>query len=276
MGKFEKNIHIFLGKLGMKILPSLILVTTVLGQQTSESAVDELERGKKKKKDDGYTTRKPTTTKPGPYAPGGGSSGYGDPHFHILGRSLAQPSLCFDYNDLPEKDLVLIQDNNSGLQVIGNLFQPDTEENGNGWDIQSSLNVQPSFSWHSEQMTYGDLIVGDVHRENHGGHKMTVTIVGGITFEIHAATAHGNVNFKLVEHSNLSNDVHGIIGRFLPEGAYEVIPDDYYRKIPKYGDTGSLHFGSQELNVTYQRHAHNKDCWTLKEMDAFVLINTQD
>ena len=84
------------------------------------------------------------------------------------------------------------------------------------------------------------------------------------------------MNFKLVEHSNLSNDVDGIIGRFLPKGAYEVIPDDYYRKIPEYGDTGSLHFGSQAVNVTYQRHAHNKDCWTLKEMDAFVLINTQD
>ena len=92
---------------------------------------------------------------------------------------------------------------------------------------------------------------------------MTYTIL--TLFRIQSATAHGNINFKLLDHSLLSTDVQGVIGRFLTAGAYTV---------EQTGDTdqGTFFYGDQAIDVTFQRHAHNKECWTMKTMDAKNLI----
>ena len=51
------------------------------------------------------------------YGSNGGSSGYGDPHFHILGISDSQPDICFDYNGTPGTNITLIKDNNTGFKA---------------------------------------------------------------------------------------------------------------------------------------------------------------
>jgi hypothetical protein len=283
----------------MKIISSL-LFASVLAQEAASDSVSELERGKKNKNK--YTTEAPTEPPTtmyddgndggddggdggSNYAPGGGSSGYGDPHFHILGMNPAQPDICFDFNDEPDTDIVLIQDNNNGFKVVGNLFKPSPLERGIyfrnirvtspsntelyvdslGWNIHTNLRVNPSFTWGQETLTYADMAVGEFHQQNHGGHKMTVTIIGGVTFEIESATAHGNINFKLLDHTLLSNDVQGVIGRFLPTGAYKVVSEDDSNK-------GKFYYKDQAIDVTFKRHAHNKQCWTMQTVDAKNLI----
>ena len=39
-----------------------------------------------------------------------GSGGYGDPHFHIIGRSYKQPDLCFDINPPKGTDSIVLGD----------------------------------------------------------------------------------------------------------------------------------------------------------------------
>ena len=139
----------------------------------------------------------------GGYAPGNGSSGYGDPHFHILGRDSSQDDICFDFNDEPGTEVTLIEDNSSGFKVVGTLFKPDENEKGiyfknvhirspynteffvdqTGWNINTNLRVNPSFDWGSQAMTYADMILGNYQVQDHGGHKISVTIIGGVSFE---------------------------------------------------------------------------------------------
>lgn len=297
----------------MKFLPSLLSALVFAQTQFPDDGTDpnSLERGKKKKKkqqqqDTYYTTTTKkvepttTTTKPhettttkntNPYAMGGGggSSGYGDPHFHILGISERQPSLCFDYSEEPGKDLTLLRDMTTGLRVVGELFRPEENSEGiyfknirlmtphkthlyvdsNSWKVDANLFTNPEYSWETESLTYADLVLGNIHKENHGGHRMTGTIKGGITFEVSTYTAHNNVNFKILNSSHLSSNLGGVIGRFLPPQAYEVRSASPH---PQYGDEGTLLFRGQEVDVVFQQHAHNKDCWTLKDWAAFDLI----
>ena len=62
---------------------------------------------------------------------GAGSAGaYGDPHFHIVGVSATQPDLCFDYNGQPGSKITLLEDTETGITAVGELFKPDEEEKG--------------------------------------------------------------------------------------------------------------------------------------------------
>ena len=49
--------------------------------------------------------------------------------------------------------------------------------------VDANLFTNPEYSWETESLTYADLVLGNIHKENHGGHRMTGTIKGGITFE---------------------------------------------------------------------------------------------
>merc|ERR1711935_639416 len=51
------------------------------------------------KKNKTKTTTRPSTSNP--YGGGGNSGAYGDPHFHIVGISVNQPDLCFDFTGQP-------------------------------------------------------------------------------------------------------------------------------------------------------------------------------
>jgi len=288
----------------MKLLGTFLAVTAFAQTTETTTGLSSLERGKKKKNKNSYAATEPETTvvpdttadpvttsgndddddNNNNYAPGGGSSGYGDPHFHILGRSDDQPDICFDFNEEPGTQLTLIQDNQTGFQAVGTLFRAlDNEKrvyfkdvrvtsphntelsvDGQGWSVNTHARVNPSFNWSTETLSYADMILGDFHKENHGGHKMTVTIKGGVTFEIQSATAHNNINFKLLDHSLLSSDVEGIIGRFLKEGAYKVLSEN--------GREGMFYYKDKAIPVTFQRHAHNKECWTMNTFNAKDLI----
>jgi len=51
------------------------------------------------------------------------------------------------------------------------------------WNVNTNLRINPSFDWDTDTLSYADLKISNLHRENHGGHKMTITIIGGITAE---------------------------------------------------------------------------------------------
>jgi hypothetical protein len=72
---------------------------------------------------------------------------------------------------------------------------------------------------------------------------------------------HKNVNFKVLDTANLSNDLSGILGQFLTPGAYSV------RKSGFDSNEGFLLFNGKVAEVKYKRHAWNKNCWTLSDAD---------
>lgn len=86
-------------------------------------------------------------------------------------------------------------------------------------------------------------------------------------FRIQVSDAHKNVNFKVLDTSSVSVGATGILGRFLPVGAYEVRPDlsDV--------STGFLVFNGKMTEVNYKRHAWNKNCWTLSETDFLEMVD---
>ena len=96
--------------------------------------LDRFEPGEKKKNKYGNkpktTTKLTTTTTAAPNSYGSGNSGaYGDPHFHVVGRSENQPDLCFDYNGEVGDVITLLKDEATGLKVTGKVFRP-TNTNG--------------------------------------------------------------------------------------------------------------------------------------------------
>merc|ERR1712080_622517 len=121
------------------------------------------------------------------------------------------------------------------------------------WNINTNIKINPSYDWETETISYADLKISNLIKQNHGGHKITVTIIGGITFEIETFPTHRNVNFKLCDYSLLSNRTHGVIGQFLPKDSYKVIKKEQNKGIIFY-----KHFN---LKVNFQNHAHNKNCW---------------
>jgi len=214
-----------------------------------------------------------------------GSSGYGDPHFHILAQSESQPDLCFEFDGEPESDMLLIQNPMTGFTVTGTLFKPVTEENGiyfrhlkivsphetemfvsaKFWNIHSNLRFNPLYTWASNTLNYADFVLGSV-QESSNGKTMHVTVVGGPTFQVATGDKHGNVNFKLLNHGPIVEETTGIIGQFLPPGAYKIHRDE------DSSNQGTLEFRGESVNVTYQLRGRNKDCWTIKTNDAKKLI----
>ena len=81
------------------------------------------------------------------------------------------------------------------------------------------------------------------------------------------ATGHRNVNFKVLDMSNFSAEATGILGRFLPKGAYEVRPN---LADPT---TGFLLFNGKMTEVNYKRHAWTKNCWTLSQADFLEMVD---
>lgn len=55
------------------------------------------------------------------------SSAYEDPHFHVNGVSELQPDLCFDLNGPPGSKMVLIRDDHTGFQAVGQLYSPTND-----------------------------------------------------------------------------------------------------------------------------------------------------
>ena len=86
-------------------------------------------------------------------------------------------------------------------------------------------------------------------------------------FRIEMATGHRNVNFKVLDMSNVSTEATGILGRFLPKGAYEVRPN---LADPT---TGFLLFNGKMTEVNYKRHAWTKNCWTLSQADFLEMVD---
>ena len=86
-------------------------------------------------------------------------------------------------------------------------------------------------------------------------------------FRIQVSDVHKNVNFKVLDTSSFSSSATGILGRFLPVGAYEVRPD------LSNASTGFLVFNGKMTEVNYKRHAWNKNCWTLSETDFLEMVD---
>ena len=120
---------------------------------------------------------------------GGVSGAYGDPHFHILGRSDAQPDLCFDFNPESGEEIKIIEDFETGLYVNGTVFQPDlskdeiyfesitiTSPHGSRltvdadmWDVETIWqNHSPSYDWKTETLKYADFIFGQFQKKGTG------------------------------------------------------------------------------------------------------------
>ena len=55
----------------------------------------------------------------------GGMAGYGDPHFHVLGRSSEQPDLCFDYDGDGSDAMTILEDRDNNIRISSTLFQAD-------------------------------------------------------------------------------------------------------------------------------------------------------
>jgi len=220
--------------------------------------------------------------KPNQY--GGGSSGaYGDPHFHIVGISESQPDLCFDYNAAPGQTITLINDSKTGFKVTGTLFQPDGEDTGiyfesvkiksphgteveitgDDWVSSSPATIEPSYSWDTETLKYGDLYFGRFQKKGgtKGSKQMDIMIPSIGSFQVQVMEKHDNVNFKVVDATKLEN-VEGLIGRFLSPGAYQV-----QKSVDGDANRGFLVFNNKVTEVHYQRHAWNKNCWTMSEKD---------
>jgi len=239
------------------------------------------------KKNKTKTTTRPSTSNP--YGGGGNSGAYGDPHFHIVGISATQPDLCFDYTGQPGAKITLLEDKTTGISAVGELFKPDEEEkgiyfksitltsahstvltvSGEGWTVDAAYDIEPQYDWETETLKYGDMRFGSFQK--HGGAKgskrMDITIPGVGTYQIQVSDAHKNVNFKVLDTSSVSAGATGILGRFLPVGAYEVRPDlsDV--------STGFLVFNGKMTEVNYKRHAWNKNCWTLSEADFLEMVD---
>ena len=57
---------------------------------------------------------------------GGSTGGYGDPHFHIVGRDQFQPDLCFDYDGEPgTNEMKILEDYENNIRITSTLFQLD-------------------------------------------------------------------------------------------------------------------------------------------------------
>ena len=88
---------------------------------------DEKKKNKYKptKKPKTTTSTSTTTTTSGNKYGSGNSGAYGDPHFHVVGRSESQPDLCFDYNGQAGDIITLLKDDGHGLKVTGKVFKPE-------------------------------------------------------------------------------------------------------------------------------------------------------
>ena len=89
-----------------------------------------------------------------------------------------------------------------------------------------------------------------------------------LTLRIQVGDTHNNVNFKVLDTTHLSSGVTGVLGKFLPAGAYEV-------KVADNSDlsSGYLVFNGKITTVNYKRHAWNKNCWTVSEADFLDMVD---
>lgn len=217
---------------------------------------------------------------------GNASGAYGDPHFHILGRSDAQPDLCFDYNPESGEEIKIIEDLETGLYVNGTVFQPNpsideiyfesvtiTSPHGSKltvdadmWDVETILpNHSPSYDWSTETLKYADFVFGQFQKKgtgNNGVKTIQVNLPSIGSFQIERYTKHNNVNLKVIDYKP-NGSVSGVLGNFLPVGSYQVQKFDENK--------GQLIWNGKTMPVIRRRHAWNKNCWTLSNRD-FVLL----
>ena len=53
----------------------------------------------------------------------GATGGFGDPHFHVLGRSKDQPDLCFDYDGDGTDVMTILDDKDNNIVISSTLFK---------------------------------------------------------------------------------------------------------------------------------------------------------
>ena len=70
----------------------------------------------------------------------------------------------------------------------------------------------------------------------------------------------------MLDHGAIVAETTGIIGQFLPPGAYKIHPDE------DSSNQGKLEFNGQTVDVTYRLQGRNKNCWTIKTDDAKILV----
>ena len=85
-----------------------------------EDEEDELDDSKDNNDDDGSDSGNNNN---------GASGGFGDPHFHVLGRSEDQPDLCFDYDGVNGSDVMtILDDKDNNIVISSTLFKEESTQ----------------------------------------------------------------------------------------------------------------------------------------------------
>ena len=59
----------------------------------------------------------------------GATGGFGDPHFHVLGRSENQPDLCFDYDGTDGSNVMtILDDKDNNIVISSTLFKEESTQ----------------------------------------------------------------------------------------------------------------------------------------------------
>ena len=76
----------------------------------------------------------------------------------------------------------------------------------------------------------------------------------------------GNVNFSVQDGMNLSSELSGVLGHFLKLNSYRVIESAADPNM------GRLFINGKSFQVQYKRHVHDKNCWTISDTDANIMM----
>ena len=128
------------------------------------------------------------------------------------------------------------------MKVDGLLFRPDedlnttyfeqirvTSPNGvsltfdsYGWNVESTEGLSPSYSWERKSTKFGDVYIS-LPEHYPQGKRVTVGIENGPLLRIETDKNHENVNFRFEDTSGISENLGGVIGVFMPFGAYQIL-----------------------------------------------------
>ncbi|CAG5079821.1 Oidioi.mRNA.OKI2018_I69.PAR.g9384.t1.cds [Oikopleura dioica] len=216
---------------------------------------------------------------------------YGDPHFHIKGKDFLQADLCFDIDGQPGGVLRLVEDFDSGLIVDGLLFRPDEDSNATyfeqirvtspngvtisfdiyGWHVESTEGLSPSYSWDRKSTKFGDVYIS-LPEHYPQGKRVILGIENGPVLRLETANNHENVNFRFEDSTGISDNLGGVIGVFMPLGAYQILTKDPFSMAEE--GVVLVNFEEEEVyeEVFFHRHNRDKNCWTIPKDKAATFV----
>ena len=190
-------------------------------------------------------------------------------------------------------------------KVDGLLFRPDEDSNATyfeqirvtspngvtisfdiyGWHVESTDGLSPSYSWDRKSTKFGDVYIS-LPEHYPQGKRVILGIENGPVLRLETANNHENVNFRFEDSTGISDNLGGVIGVFMPLGAYQILtkgtqfPKSSRKKM--FQDTFSMaeegvvlvNFQEEEVyeEVFFHRHNRDKNCWTIPKEKAATFV----